>query len=70
LSVLRSVVDIYDSRHLLDDQTTSDIYDRDWEYIDVYLKVVGPFDAASKLLGGDTYPSASMVIPMLDQVSL
>jgi hypothetical protein len=47
---------------------TSALTDGDWYLIAAYLKVVKPFDTASRLLGGDKYPAACMVIPMLDEV--
>ena len=66
--VLRPVVEIFDRRHLDDERHLSGLEENDWEYITMYLKIVAPFEAASKLLGGDTYPAACMVVPMLDQV--
>ena len=56
--------------HADDGQPASNIDEDDWAVLEVYLKVVEPFEEASKLLGGDTYPAVYMVIPMLDQVIL
>ena len=47
---------------------TSELTEENWRLIGAYLTVVGPFEKASKTLGGDTYPAACMVVPMLDQV--
>ena len=66
--LLKDVVFLYDERHAEDGQTISQIDEDDWAVLEVYLKVVETFEEASKLLGGDTYPAACMVIPMLDQV--
>jgi hypothetical protein len=68
--VLQSAVDVFDGRHIDDDDMgTSELDEEDWRHIAAYLTVLGPFLKASKLLGGDTYPTVCMVIPMLDQVS-
>ena len=59
---------LFDVSHADDGQPASNIDEDDWAVLEVYLKVVEIFEEASKLLGGDTYPAACMVIPMLDQV--
>ena len=43
--------------------------DDDWTLLGSYVAGVKPFVSASKLLGGENYPSACAVIPLLDQVS-
>jgi hypothetical protein len=68
LWVLRDAVKEFDARHDNDDVSTSGIQEEDWDLIEVYIKVIEPFEKASKLLGGDSYPAACMVIPMLAQV--
>ena len=65
---LRDAIEIYDMRHGQDSMTTSGLNDSDWVVLKVHLDVVKPFEKASKMLGGDTYPAACIVIPMLDQV--
>jgi len=47
---------------------TSELEDENWRLIAAYLIVVKPFEKASKTLGGDTYPAACTVVPMLDQL--
>ena len=66
--LLKDVVFLYDERHAEDGKPSSHMDEDDWAVLEVYLKVVEPFEEASKLLGGDTYPAACMIIPMLDQV--
>ena len=46
------------------------IEDADWTLINVYTRAVFPFVKASRLLGGENYPTGSSVIPYLDEVSL
>jgi hypothetical protein len=65
---LRHAVGEFDERHNNDDMGTSELEEEHWRHIAAYLKIVEPFEKATKLLGGDTYPAACMVIPMLDQV--
>jgi hypothetical protein len=69
LFVLRSTIQEYDVRHEADNLDISGLEDDDWEVIGAYIKVVEPFVSASRLLGGDSYPAAGMVVPMLDQVN-
>ena len=59
----------FDERHADDNMDTCGLQEEDWKLISAYLIVVGPFEKATKLLGGDNYPAACMVIPMLDQVT-
>ncbi len=46
----------------------SGLEEEHWRHLVAYLEVVKPFEEATKLLGGDSYPASTMVIPMLDQV--
>ena len=68
LCQLQETVEEFDERHQDDGVEISGIVEDDWRLIKAYLEVVKPFMNASKLLGGDTYPAATMVIPMLDQL--
>ena len=45
-----------------------EIEDKDWDQIEEYIDAIKPFVTASKLLGGENYPTASSVIPFLDEV--
>ena len=65
---LRLAVEQFDENHSVDDMGTSELTEENWRLIGAYLTVVGPFEKASKTLGGNTYPAACMVVPMLDQV--
>ena len=65
---LRAAVEQFDENHIIDDMGTSELEDENWRLIAAYLIVVKPFEKASKTLGGDTYPAACTVVPMLDQV--
>jgi hypothetical protein len=65
---LRAAVEQFDKNHIIDDMGTSELEDENWRLIAAYLTVVKPFEKVSKTLGGDTYPGACMVVPMLDQV--
>ena len=67
---IRAAVEEYDDRHQEDEFTTLDLEDQDWLVIKAYITVVKPFEMAYKVLGGDSYPAACMVIPMLDQVNV
>ena len=42
--------------------------DEDFERLSSYVKCVKPFTSLSKFLGGEKYPTASSVIPALDQI--
>ena len=68
LLVLKSAIEIYDERNEHSNHNVSDIGVIDWELIEMYLTGVKPFESASTLLGGDTYPAACIVIPMIDQL--
>ena len=57
---------MYNARSV--DENTTEFTDRDWEAIKVYIDIIKQFEVASRLLGGDTYPTGGMVIPMIDQV--
>ena len=68
LLVLKSAIEIYDERNEHSNHNVSDIGVIDWELIEMYRTGVKPFESASTLLGGDTYPAACIVIPMIDQL--
>lgn len=68
LYVLRLPVEEFDERHQHDNVHISGLEEDDWRIISAYIEVVQPFIKASKLLGGDTYPAACMVVPMVDQL--
>ena len=65
---LRPAVQEYDFRHENDGVGICGLDDEDWRLIEAYLIVVEPFERATKVLGGDTYPAAGMVVPMLDDL--
>ena len=65
---LRDTVQEYDDRHQLDESDLCGLVDEDWRLIRAYLDIVKPFEKASKLLGGDQYPAAGMVVRMLDEL--
>ena len=65
---LREAVGEFDFRHSDDDMEISGLYEEHWRHISAYLAVVKPFVKATVDLGGDTYPAACLVVPMLDQV--
>ena len=46
----------------------SGLEEEHWRHLVAYLEVVKPFEEATKMLGGDSYPASTMVVPMLDQV--
>ena len=58
----------YDFRHENDGVGICGLDDEDWRLIEAYLIMVEPFERATKVLGGDTYPAAGMVVPMLDDL--
>jgi hypothetical protein len=64
--VLRRAVEEFDVRRAVEEG--SGLEEDDWRHLSAYLEVVKPFEEATKLLGGDTYPASTMVVPMLDQV--
>ena len=45
------------------------ITEREFAVLGDYVKAMEPFLEASSYLGGEKYPSASSVIPMLDEVN-
>ena len=65
---LRPAVQEYDFRHENDGVGICGLDDEDWRLIEAYLIMVKPFERATKVLGGDTYPAAGMVVPMLDDL--
>jgi hypothetical protein len=50
--------------------TVGMIDDEDWPVMQDYVDSMKPFVEASKLLGGEKYPSVCAAIPLLDQVKL
>jgi hypothetical protein len=44
------------------------INEEDWDSIAIYIEAIEPFVKASRLLGGENYPSAASTIPFLDEV--
>jgi hypothetical protein len=44
------------------------INEEDWECMAIYVEAIEPFVKASRLLGGENYPSAGSTIPFLDEV--
>ena len=66
LVVLRRAVEEFDERRAAEEG--SGLEEEHWRHLVAYLEVVKPFEEATKVLGGDSYPASTMVIPMLDQV--
>lgn len=58
----------FDIRHDDEEGETSGLGDRDWVVISAYLHTVEPFETAYVKLSGDSYPTANLVIPVLDQL--
>ena len=49
--------------------TLESIDEEDWDLLKVCIEAVEPMVTAPRLLGGEKYPTASSVIPFLDEVS-
>ena len=45
-----------------------ELEEEDWEMLKIYIDAIDPIVKASRLLGGEKYPTASSVIPFLDEV--
>lgn len=65
---LRSAVETWQEEYPIPD-TLGLIDDDDWKSLKVYVVAVEPFVKASRLLGGENYPTASSVIPFLDEIA-
>ena len=65
--VLRSSLVTFQDQHNMPDRLDP-IQDEDWPVLKSYVRGVEPFVSASRLLGGEKYPTASSVIPLIDQV--
>ena len=44
------------------------LFDEDWQNIRIYVSSLKTLADASKVMEGESYPTASSVIPFLDQV--
>ena len=66
---LKNSLQLFVERHGHDLPATLEmIEDEDWQIMTQYVRAMKPFVEASKLLGGEKYPSACAAIPLLDQV--
>ena len=65
---LRTAIEEFDDRHQLDGTDICGLGEEEWRLIKAYMDLVAPFEIASRMLAGDTYPAAMMVVPMLEQL--
>ena len=64
---LRAVVELFHEQNPELD-TVDQLEESDWPELVTYLKAVEPLMTATNVFGGEKYPSACAVIPVLDQV--
>ena len=58
------------SRECLQASEVPQLDNNDWNNLSVYVNVLEPFVRTSKALGGEKYPTSTLVIPMLDEVGV
>jgi hypothetical protein len=67
VQLLRTHIETYQLQIDVADDTIMDIWD--WRQLAIYVKSLQALSDASDILEGESYPTASSVIPFLDQVS-